>query len=106
MTDQTFPCRMCGGQRPHNGRECLGCGAPIERAWDSSQTNTERIMCPKCNSGAHERRADDSYTCRACGAWFESLEVGYLDDRPDVNAEKRERPARVNRRGPSARRMF
>ena len=47
--------------------------------------------CPRgCISAVYETEPG-RYCCRGCSAVFEQLESGALDDRPDVNAEKRER---------------
>lgn len=85
----TFRCRFCQGERPHNGQVCLGCGAAIARARDTSAPKP-RLKCPRCKSPKVTHRHDDSFLCDNCGTWFEPDDEP-LDNRPDVAAQKRER---------------
>lgn len=39
------------------------------------------------------------WRCGKCNAVFEAGDVGYLDDRPDVNLEKQERYEQMKKQG-------
>jgi transposase-like protein len=85
---------MCRKVSPHDGRRCLGCGTPIANAKVTTKAPA-KPRCPNCGSGKNKPVLGDEsrLECQACHAAFE-LPDGYaLDDRPDVNAEKRERMA-------------
>ena len=83
-------CNICNGVRPNNGAVCLGCGSPIARCKRPKPRKTIP-RCPRgCISAVYETEPG-RYCCRGCSAVFEQLESVALDDRPDVNAEKRER---------------
>ena len=90
MTGKKHRCRICNGDRPHNGLHCQGCGTEIVKC---KPTKTKRIVdCPGCgNRGPFRELEAGRYHCTKCTATFEGADVGYLDDRPDVNAEKQER---------------
>ena len=49
------------------------------------------MECPGCtHTGPHKVIELGRMRCVKCGAVFEGMDVSYLDDRPDRNAEKRE----------------
>lgn len=83
-------CNICDRISPHNGAICLGCGAPIARC-KRPKARKSVPRCPRgCISAVYETEPG-RYCCRGCSAVFEQLETVALDDRPDVNLEKRER---------------
>ena len=90
-----FKCRFCKGVRQHDGRQCMGCGAPVKNATDHNkgpQSNPHR--CPKCNSHNY-REWDGSYLCNDCHSQFEP------DDEPDNrlgHVEKAVKVAKSQRR--------
>ena len=85
-------CNFCRGIRPATATHCLGCGAPLARTKQPQQPKgAGRPPCPACRRTRSREIEPDRYECRDCGAVFERDDFGYLDDRPDVNAEKRER---------------
>lgn len=94
---ETHQCTICRGLRPNNGVVCLGCGTALLKC---SQRKAKRhtTECPGCtHTGPHQTLEAGRYRCLKCTAIFEHGDVGYLDDRPDINAEKLERMA-VERR--------
>ena len=90
MDGMTHRCRICNGDRPHNGLHCQGCGTEIVRC---KPAKTKRSSaCHVCaHTGPHKLIEAGRFRCLKCTAVFEGPDVGYLDDRPDVNLEKAER---------------
>lgn len=89
---ENHECKCCGGSRPHNGEICLGCGTPILKCKPSKSTNRFRSSCPQCASdGPHVVLEAGRYRCPKCTAVFEQPDFGFVDDRPDINAEKKEK---------------
>lgn len=87
---QKHDCRCCGGERPNNGVLCLGCGTLLT-VCEQLKRKAERNACPQCNSRRMHIKMDvNRYRCGECNALFEDSEISYLDDRPDVNLEKKE----------------
>lgn len=86
-------CRFCQGPRPTANGVCLGCGAPVERAEIKSRKRTRKPrICPRCASGSYKLTGDEGrFICRMCLTVFEDYEFGFVDDRADVNAMKKER---------------
>lgn len=95
----THNCRMCGGDRPHNGKACLGCGTELVKC-RPTKVRRSGSNCPGCtHNGPHQVLEYGRFRCVKCTAVFEGPDVGYLDDRPDVNVEKLERlTAEIKRR--------
>lgn len=89
--DDRITCRYCRGERPTDGRRCLGCGAPVANARVNSRTRkvTPR-KCPRCRSGSYSTLEEGRFECRSCRTVYEDDDVGYLDTRPIENAIKRE----------------
>mgnify|MGYP006977238369 FL=1 len=83
---------MCGKVSPHNGHRCLGCNTPIANAKVTTKPPA-KPRCPGCGSGKNKPVPWDEsrLECQACHAVFELPDGFALDDRPDVNLEKRER---------------
>lgn len=101
MTITSFLCRFCQGERPHDGKFCLGCGSPVENARISptgqrNRPSQKRAQCPKCGSGGNQVLGDGSLVCRNCGAWFDPDNEGVVavDTRPEQNAMKKEERSR------------
>lgn len=88
----TLNCRYCRGLRPTSHGVCLGCGAPVERAELQLRRRTRKPRkCPKCGSGKYEETRDEGrFECRSCSSVFEDADFGFVDDRPEVNAMKKE----------------
>lgn len=91
MAKQTHNCRPCGKVSPHDGRICLGCGTPIAKAKAPSKPAATKQVCPKCKSGGYRVLEPGRFICNGCQTVYEELDGYAWDDRPDVNAEKRER---------------
>lgn len=91
MPDLTHNCRPCGKVSPHDGKICLGCGTPIANAKAAKAPAGPKRVCPKCKSGSYRVLEEGRFVCRGCAAVYEELDGFAWDDRPDVNAEKRER---------------
>ena len=102
MTQQTIKCRICRGERPTNGRVCLGCGTHIENARDVSRPK-KAIICsrPNCRStGPHKLLEPGRYNCQKCNAVFEPADFSHLHTDPHRNVELKEgERARDGRRG-------
>lgn len=101
MSGATIYCRFCGGSRPTDGGRCLGCGTKAERAKVAPpKPGTNRPKCPACRDavGKSQEVEPGRFYCPNCRAFFEPDDVGYLDTRPDRNAEKRESFQRSRRR--------
>jgi hypothetical protein len=95
---QTHYCKCCRGIRPNDGVICQGCGTALVHCRVTKQKKT-RIDCPACaSSGPHRQLEPGRMTCVKCNGVFEGGDVGYLDDRPDVNVEKKERLEMERRR--------
>jgi len=91
MTTQKHKCRFCQGIRENNGEACFGCGSPLAKCLERS-SKRGRNECPGCtHTGPHKAIEAGRYRCVKCTAVFEGPDVGFLDDRPDVNLEKLER---------------
>ena len=88
---ETHRCKICRGDRPNNGLVCLGCGTALIKCKES-KLKTFKPECPGCtHTGPHQTLEHGRFRCLKCTAVFERGDVGYLDDRPDVNVEKLER---------------
>jgi len=101
MSDrEQIDCRFCGGIRPTNGKQCLGCGAPVQNAINRNKTPKRLHCCPRCRSTKYSERADGTADCNECAAWFDLDDEGIVavDTRPERNAEKRERRKAGRRR--------
>lgn len=84
-------CRFCGGQRPHNGVDCLGCGSDIASC-KPIRIRRNNQDCPKCtHSGPHSVITAHRRRCVKYGAVFEAVDFGFVDTRPEVNLAKIER---------------
>lgn len=87
----THKCRFCCGTRENDGEVCLGCGSQLKNCLDKEPKRPRR-ECPGCTHGGPHREIEPGrYRCLKCTAVFEGADVGFLDDRPDVNVEKLER---------------
>ena len=90
----TIFCRFCNGSRHVNAlKQCDGCGMPAANAnvpESVRKQKTLRLKCPKCR-GNHIREIEaDRFNCETCDAVFEAADMGYVDDRPEINAMKKE----------------
>lgn len=86
-------CRFCNGQRRVNSKkQCEGCGMPVANAMlpESNRTKVKKPMCPRCRSSHSTEREKGRYNCETCGGVFEAADMGYVDDRPEQNAIKKE----------------
>lgn len=84
-------CRICDGKRPHNGTICLGCGTLLVKC-KAATVKRDIRECPKCtHTGPHKLIEAGRMRCLKCTAVFEGPDFGFVDDRPEVNAEKKER---------------
>lgn len=91
----TIFCRFCVGPRGVNSaKQCEGCGMPVANAnvpESVRKQNKLRLKCPKCR-GTHIREIEaDRYCCETCDSVFEAADTGFVDDRPEQNAMKKER---------------
>lgn len=88
-------CRFCNGKRRVNAKtQCEGCGMPVANAHvpePARKLAKLRLKCPKCRRTHIAEIEKDRFNCETCDAVFEAADVGYLDTRPDINAEKKER---------------
>lgn len=89
MEATTIHCKFCQGERETNGAVCLGCGSDISQA--RVKPKKQLRNCPKCSSHRASELDEYRYTCRDCGAVFEDLDFSFLDDRPHIALEKKER---------------
>lgn len=93
-------CRYCQHERQTTeGGLCTGCGAPAANA-RLRQPKPQTSLAPKCpRCGCRKASAlDKSWLCNKCGTEFELSDLFFLDDRPDVNAMKRESLKKARRR--------
>ena len=91
MSQGTHDCRICNGHRPHNGKQCLGCSADLVRC-KRAKIKRNWNECPGCtHTGPHKLTDDRQYRCHKCGATFEGPDFSFVDDRPDINVDKKER---------------
>ena len=86
-------CRICRGQRDSvtvSGKLCCsGCGTTQANAFvPRPESKQSKPRCPKCRS-QKSVEFDGRLMCAECKAVFETVEVGFLDSRPEQNAEKR-----------------
>lgn len=86
-------CSICRGSRPHNGSVCLGCGTPLAKATLKKTDRRNTTECPGCRHNGPFQDIGGRLRCGKCTAVFEGSDFGFVDDRPDVNAEKMERLA-------------
>lgn len=86
-----FFCGVCRGQRDDICGMCSGCGGRVAEVRMSAKPKPKSPQCPRCGprTDAYKLKRG-TYHCRKCGAEFSPVEVGFVDSRPDVNAEKRE----------------
>lgn len=49
------------------------------------------VMCPRCRSSRATEVEKNRHLCETCGGVFEAVEHGFVDDRPEQNAMKKER---------------
>lgn len=88
----THKCRCCGGIRQNNGRICLGCGTPLHQCEIPRKPRVSKVDCPSCGKRSPQVVIEPGrYRCTACNSIFEADDFSFLDDRPDVSLEKKER---------------
>jgi len=86
-------CRICGGNRPCDEKHCLGCGTELVRC-KAAKLKRNWNECPACtHTGPHKLTSDKQFRCQKCGATFEGPDFNFVDDRPDVNVDKKDRLA-------------
>ena len=103
MTEKKKHCRICNGRRGETelGRNvvCEGCATPVANCHITdvqlSRTKT-RLVCPMCRGTRADHIELGRFCCTTCGTQYELLEQEFLDDRPDVNLEKKEAHAAAN----------
>lgn len=88
MSD-THNCRICGGIRPCVDSRCMGCGSSLRLC--GSVAAKKPVHCPQCGKSKYVNMEIDRFRCEGCATIFEKDDFRFLDDRPDVNAEKKER---------------
>lgn len=93
--ERTINCRFCKGSRNVYHGLCDGCGHPAANVEVKPATNKPakvyRIpVCPACHSTNRTELESHRWMCNKCGGIFEREDMGYVDDRPDINAQKRE----------------
>ncbi len=74
--------------------QCVGCGMPAANAVVPESTRKKqkmRLKCPQCRSVVAEEIEKDRFCCNTCGAVYEAMDQGFVDDRPEQNAMKKER---------------
>lgn len=99
MTTKKHRCRICLGDRPNNGTICLGCGTALIKCQETRKKKPV-TECPGCRSnGPFKSIEAGRFRCPKCTAVFESGDFGFLDDRPDINVEKKERLEMELRKG-------
>ena len=87
----THDCCICGGCRPKTGTHCCGCGSPLQLCRATSKVEDRRWQCPKCRDKRYVHVGSGRVSCVGCYSEFElTPDVGFVDSRPEVNAEKRE----------------
>lgn len=93
-------CKFCDGKRPNDGEFCLGCGSQLAKCARSVAPDRVNVpRCPICSSKAKpEQMADGQIKCSTCLTLFEKTDFSFLDTRPDVNAQKKEKAARDARK--------
>lgn len=86
-------CRFCNGVRNVNSvNQCEGCGMPAANAIAPNRKKpVAKPMCPRCRSAHSSELEKDRFLCETCGGVFEQVDQGFLDDRPEQNAMKKER---------------
>lgn len=86
-------CRYCNGVREFTARQCLGCGSPKANAMvpAASLVKSKKPQCPQCNTTDTKSIDEERRSCNRCHTVFEPDDFGFLDTRPEQNAEKRER---------------
>ena len=90
-------CNICQGRRESAGGVCLGCGTPVANARMPGKVSASKPRCPNCKRSQSRELERGRFLCGHCRAVFEREDVGYLDDRPAINAEKRERQSQRRR---------
>ena len=87
-------CKICNRPTTFNKRECLSCLTPIARAKrKKTETLKPQPQCPRhCGTGLKQIKPG-RFRCNNCGAVFEADDFSFVDERPAVNAEKKERRA-------------
>lgn len=90
MTQRTHNCRFCGGLRDNNGKSCSGCGSDLVACTQTKEI-TKRVTCPACKlNGLSVEMEPGRFRCQHCRSVFETDDMGFLDDRPDINLDKKE----------------
>ena len=86
-------CHFCNGEREHDGKVCLGCGSPVHSCAPRN-TKPRSKNCPACrNPGPHQMISFERYRCRGCSVIMEKQDFCFVDDRPELNAIKKEEAA-------------
>lgn len=87
----THYCKCCRGIRPNDGLICQGCGTALLHCRVVKQKKP-RIECAQCGSnGPFREREPGRKVCVKCNGVFEAADFSFVDDRPDINVEKKER---------------
>jgi hypothetical protein len=83
-------CRVCRKERSTlpGGHQCNSCGTPTTEMRPAAMHSTAP-RCPQCRHGG-KMQPDGRHYCQKCDVWYEADDFGFVDDRPDVNAEKNE----------------
>lgn len=87
-----FHCNFCRKVRQDVNGLCSGCGSEVrlaEKKRPAFDLNTP-CPCPKCGRRGVPQEDDQRWFCLSCNIHFERDDQTYVDDRPDVNAEKQE----------------
>lgn len=94
----TFKCRICNGKerRIYSGL-CDGCGHPVHNVELRPKKPSDFMnvpACPACHGLNRKELEPGRFLCLKCNAIYEHGDCGFVDDRPDINAMKKE--ARTN----------
>lgn len=92
MKPNYFFCGICSGKRDNVGGMCSGCGGEVSEVRMSANPKPKPVQCPQCGprTDAYPLGRGEHH-CRRCGVKFSPVEFAFVDTRPEVNAEKRER---------------
>lgn len=84
-------CRICRKNQLTVQGRCRSCGTPAANAKSNSKPGSGLTKCPFCHHGSTVQLEEGRFYCKICDKHFEDDDFGFLDTRPDVNLEKKER---------------
>jgi hypothetical protein len=90
--DRTHICRYCMGTRVVRYGKCCGCGMPEHECRPIIRKHKSKVSCPGCGVEGHSISIGDGQRrCRKCMSVYEGADFVFLDHRPDISFEKKER---------------